>query len=740
MLFSVSICWGQRTIIVTDVDNKPIQSCYSTCQSENGTIKTFYGNDEGIIKVTMTGKLVVQTLCTGYHGKVDTLKSGQTTLKIVLKKFEFYTDPTTVTGNNRKVKKGQAIHKVNVITAKQIEQTGSVNLKDALRNQLNVQLGQDNVLGSSLTLQGISGEGVKILIDGIPMVGRLNGNVDLSQINMNNVERIEIIEGPMSVLYGSDALGGVINIITKTPESKSTLIEIGTYNDNFENHNINGSVRSRLSKVIDVSFSGGRNFFRGFDFNDSTRSVDWKPRTQYFAEGNVFLNFKKHNHRIRNRYYNDKLSVRSNAEYQIYTITGYNTDYFTNRFDVDLFSTFDLKNNAKIQIINSGNFYTRRKEMARRNLVTGEEVNMPKSNFDTTEYNQLMSRGYYYTNRKGKPKFMFGYEVNVNEGVGNRIEGFAQSANEVAMFGSMVYKINKIKINPGIRIMHNSRFGKPVSKSGLLSNVKMAPVIPSLHARVPFPRNWVLRTSVAKGYRAPGIKELFFYFVDKNHNIVGNSDLSPEESVHFGVAVSKRKNLGKNKMLNFTSDLFYNRLKDKIQLVVENPQNLEYSYRNIGRLNTIGGSVGTRFRTSKVVLALNVASNGLKAESGSYHWNNQVNVGLTYNEKMSGTSIMLNTKFNGKSWGFNDDLTMYQVESFTMTDLTLSKSILDNMWRLTAGVKNLLNVVNLQSRGTSSSGHSSELGNIPMSLGRTYFASVIFVLDFKAKSELDENE
>ena len=64
-------------------------------------------------------------------------------------------------------------------------------------------------------------ENVKIMVDGIPIIGRLDGNIDLGQINLDNIERVEIIEGPMSVSYGSDALGGVINLITKKSQVKT---------------------------------------------------------------------------------------------------------------------------------------------------------------------------------------------------------------------------------------------------------------------------------------------------------------------------------------------------------------------------------------------------------------------------------------------------------------------------------------------------------------------------------------
>src|SRR5690242_6859536 len=99
------------------------------------------------------------------------------------------------------------------------------NLKEALSYELNIHLMEDNILGSGLQIQGIGGENVKILIDGMPITGRQNGNIDLSQILMDNVERIEIVEGPLSVSYGTDALAGTINIITKKNQSKAFFFQ-----------------------------------------------------------------------------------------------------------------------------------------------------------------------------------------------------------------------------------------------------------------------------------------------------------------------------------------------------------------------------------------------------------------------------------------------------------------------------------------------------------------------------------
>ncbi|MFT6938058.1 MAG: outer membrane receptor for ferrienterochelin and colicins, partial [Saprospiraceae bacterium] len=124
-------------------------------------------------------------------------------------------DDIIVTAQYAPTHSKNAVHQVKVIKAKEIQQQGQNNLAEVLTNQLNLNISTDPILGNGLNIQGIGGENVLIMIDGVPIIGRTDGNIDLSQINMNNVERIEIIEGAMSVQYGSNASGGVINVIMK---------------------------------------------------------------------------------------------------------------------------------------------------------------------------------------------------------------------------------------------------------------------------------------------------------------------------------------------------------------------------------------------------------------------------------------------------------------------------------------------------------------------------------------------
>src|SRR5690606_23751733 len=98
----------------------------------------------------------------------------------------------------------------------QIRMRGATDLLGVLNTELGMRFSTDYVLGETdIQLMGMGGANVKILIDGVPLVDRGETRQSLSQININEIEKIEIVEGPMSVMYGTDALAGVINILTK---------------------------------------------------------------------------------------------------------------------------------------------------------------------------------------------------------------------------------------------------------------------------------------------------------------------------------------------------------------------------------------------------------------------------------------------------------------------------------------------------------------------------------------------
>jgi outer membrane receptor for ferrienterochelin and colicins len=220
----------------------------------------FSSDSNGNVTVPMAFKNCMFSLeAAGYDTKYNIEVGATKFITIVLERRNTQLQDIVVTGQAKHVLAEKSIYKINVINAATLRQQAANNLGDALATQNNFFKQNDNILGSSINMQGIGGQNIKILLNGVPMNGRENGNIDISQINVANVERIEIIKGPMSVLYGTDALGGVINIITKTnTDNKRLELQAYAESNNKINNNISfGMAKKRHSFSTNIA----RNFF-----------------------------------------------------------------------------------------------------------------------------------------------------------------------------------------------------------------------------------------------------------------------------------------------------------------------------------------------------------------------------------------------------------------------------------------------------------------------------------------------
>ena len=228
-----------------------------------------------------------------------------------------FLEEVVVTGQFEPQSVSKSVFQVKTIPLEKISSKGAVRLQDVLNTELNIRFSQDLALGgSNLTMQGLAGQNVKILIDGVPMIGRqgTSNEVNINQINVNTIERIEIIEGPMSVVYGADALAGVINIITKKSiESKvdlSLLLHEESVGDEY------GWQEGIHNEAIGIGFAKdkfhiradlARNFFGGWQGNAETRDKQWHPKTQYLASLTTGYNWEKSNVYYRGDYLNEDI-------------------------------------------------------------------------------------------------------------------------------------------------------------------------------------------------------------------------------------------------------------------------------------------------------------------------------------------------------------------------------------------------------------------------------------------------
>lgn len=617
-----------------------------------------------------------------------------------------------------------------VIRMADIRNSGSQNLGDILKYQPNITLSNDAVLGTSVSINGMSGQNVKLLKNGAGISGTMNGSVDVSQINVGNAGQIEIIEGPMSLLYGSNALAGTINLVSRLPEKKNQL-RAKAFTESSGIYNVSASY-SRLIRKSCASFYLGRNFFDGWNpgnvfYQPVTRTPDsgrtslWKPREQYFGEVSFLCNLGKHS------------SIRFNSDYLNETILnrGKPTQpYYESAFD-DYYHTRRSINSAEINIrtskvkhniLGSFTFFDRIKNTYFKDLTSTEKGTLAGAdNQDTTRIYASQLR-YIASARLRNLGFNWGVDANQETFMGKRVLSNQKSIYNISFVGIVSWTFHRHDLKFGIR--------------QTIHSMSKIPLIPSLSTKFRLSKMADLKVSAAMGYRTPGVKELYLYFVDVNHNIKGNENLKSESSVNYNVVFTQRKRLGEG-MLTLQANAYYNTFRNLITLAAITAT--EYTYVNIGTSRSRG--INTEFRydskrweASCQQAVISTSNNDLDNPVPAYF--------TTFNSSLRGSykllknkNLTLNTFINyfGKtpSLAYVDNKTVVtKTQEYWMVDLTASWniSLRGHKMNLVFGAKNLGNVTNIRSGISSGGVHQSSTGQRLVSTGRTMFVSLEYSL------------
>jgi outer membrane receptor for ferrienterochelin and colicins len=186
-------------------------------------------------------------------------------IKVLKDTIQWQGDSVVVTATRSERKLSNLTVPVTIINAKTIQQTGSLRLTDILKEQPGLTM--TSGFGAGVQLQGLNPDYTIILINGEPLVGRTAGVLDLNRIALGNVKKIEIVKGPSSSLYGSEAMAGVINIIT----DQNTTIPIQF------------SARYGTYQTKDISVDNALNskslFYQGFYNYYSTDGYSIRPNS-----------------------------------------------------------------------------------------------------------------------------------------------------------------------------------------------------------------------------------------------------------------------------------------------------------------------------------------------------------------------------------------------------------------------------------------------------------------------------
>jgi len=719
VLFAVSMAKTQD-VKIFDTDLKPVSMVQII--DLNVPPLVLISNEQGIFSTEhLTDGDTLVLRCLGFQTDTVIYRKGMTEINIQSTDYDL--SEIVITAQYRPMQLSRSVHPMRIIDAKNIADRAAINLRDVLKNELNFNVSQDNILGSGLSMQGISGQNVKIMIDGVPIIGRLDGDIDISQINLNQIERIEIVEGPLAVNFGSNALAGTINLITKAPKTNETDAGANFYTESTGHFNAGANASIGWNKQS-LSLSGGRNYFDGWTpgdaelfhqrslLADNSRYQQWKPREQIFAEAKFRHLFQKGYAEIAGSWFDEEIINRGTPR-GVYQETAIDDYYNTSRYNVSGKLQQSLGAKWNTHHIWAYSQYERTKSTFVTNLTgVSSELSSNADLQDTSSFGAVLGRGSFIGALSGKLGLQLGYEMEIETAKGKKIVDKTGSIQNYALYTTAEWNaLERLTIKPGLRVAYNSRYE--------------APLIPSLNILYQLPGTMQARAGYAQGFRAPGLKELSFLFVDVNHNIQGNENLRAEKSHNFSASLTASQN--ENRKIGWSVSAFYNEIHNLITLA-ESTSTL-YTYVNIGEQETLGGRANANSQIKNFTVGVGLAYTGVSSQLGKTHgkedflYTPEANLNLGYVFSKANLQVNAIYKYNGRRNFFRSAgdgvVTEENIESYQNIDLTLSKTFYQNMLSLELGAKNIFDVQNISA--SADGGVHSSGSSISVATGRSWF-------------------
>lgn len=453
-----------------------------------------------------------------------------------------------------------------VISGKMLEQYAGRGLEEMLGGlcaSLNFSLGD---MGSNIQLNGMNNDYILILINGKRMNGDIGGQNDLAMINPDNIERIEIVKGASSSLYGSDAIAGVINIITKKnrdPFNVTNKTRVGCNGDIAQSNSV-GIKHGKLNSTTSFNIKhtdGWRNTdkeWHHYDLMDGSVSKTVSRSTNYTIAENLEYNvnsqlsltadvsfyqkwikrpfgpyqYNRYDYQYRNQ------SYAAGAKYQLgerdYLTLDVSYDHYNYYFDYTQIETtddFDESVPPKRLTYYPGMSIL---QTSQRKLLA-----LAKGVFHLGEQNILNTGVEYMWDKLIAPSRMEGGQASVYT-----LSAYAQDEWTV---------VSNLILTGGVRFVHHKEFGQ-----------KLTPKVSAMYKWGDFN----FRATYSYGFKAPTVKELYYGYItsimsSKLKAYYGNKDLKPQTSNYYSAGVEY-----KGKKLSASVTGYYNKIKNMVELTV----------------------------------------------------------------------------------------------------------------------------------------------------------------------------
>ncbi len=457
-------------------------------------------------------------------------------------------NPVVVTGNGHNQLLKSTTTPVHVLSSRLIQETGSTDFQEVLTKLMPQVSFSPNAMGSYIRVNGLGNKYVLILVNGKKIIGDIAGNVDLSRIDMSRVKRIEVLDGAASALYGSDAIGGVINIIT-TQKSLDTVEVTSDTRVSGKGQFSEGVSLDVTTKYLESHTSYFHQEADSYQNNNKAIDSDGK---EYETIAPLFIGFNSN-------LVNQRFDIKPTENLSLYAAGSYSyklTDRPDTRTDITGGSDYDMRSEgwrweagAKYNLgkhalhfdfVNDNYHYGNLYQVDTKTYKAG---NFVRNKFQ--KYYEAELKGVFHFYDKGttiagidwRNDFLTATSGDVNNNV-YTFAGYLQHDMEI---------VRNLSATLGVRYTKHGTFGD-----------NFTPKVSLMYA----PGNFRFRAAYSRGFRAPGLDELYYHYfkiMGKRPVITfGNTDLKAERSHYVSLSAEYSNRiftLSVMGYMNFVSDM-----------------------------------------------------------------------------------------------------------------------------------------------------------------------------------------
>ena len=687
LIFSIT-CNSQNNSLAGKISDGLENLSYVNIYIQNTKLGTS-SNEDGYYQIknipSGTYKIVVSSL--GYKTKTTEITFNKNENEKIIQNFSLVSDNSldeiVVSGNLRPVSKSASSVPVDVYSKSFFEKNPTPSIFESLQNVNGVrpQLNCNVCNTGDIHINGLEGPYTFVLIDGMPIVSGLSTVYGLTGIPQALIQRVEVVKGPASTLYGSEAVGGIINIITKKP-SNSPMLFVDSFSSSWEEINTDIGFKYNASKKIQGLL--GINYFNYQNIidnnNDNFTDLTLQNRISIFNK----LNIERRNNKLFTvafRYvYEDRWGGETNWNKSFRgTDLVYGESIYTSRWET--FGTYELPTTENIRLQFSANGH-------RQDSFYGT---------DSYKADQLIAFGQLIYNKKIKKEhdLLFGIAYRYttyddNTFATSESDGETNKPSVIHLPG--VFLQDEISLTNQHKLLIGARYDYN-----------------SLHGTIFSPRvnyKWnsknnknILRFSIGNGFRVANIFTEDHAALSGAREVVFEGELSPEKSWNANVNFVKKISIN-NTLISLDASGFYTHFNNRILPDYETDPN-KIIYTNLKGFSVSKGlslnsdisfPLGLTMNIGATLMDVSINENNIKkrqllTESFSGVWS------ISYNLKKSRIKI----DYTGNLYGpmklpLLSELDPRKGESpwFSIQNIQITKKI-GTSWEMYGGIKNILN-------------------------------------------------